>query len=325
MERKVCVVLISLLAVALVTAGCSDNQPLNTDQAASPYTSERAAATLTTGPAQFVAQVQTTDQNQRMLTFEGEPDTVIALQNCQIVRLQNDHETPIPFEGIGPGDSAYVNGVRMQDGYVYAHQLLVCSGDCDGLCFDVSFRDTIATIDYAGGSFTVLNRDETITVDGNTLIWGVVTRHYGGPTCTKQEGSSDNAAGEGPGHSYTKVRDTVLLFSDLEVGDVVEVRADVVDSSTLLAGKIKLAGCNDIEKRCVEFSDYLGSVDSQTGLVTFENYAWIGTVCPSASLTDLDGAPITLDDFSAGDYVDVKGFPLDGDSLNICQMAQAAP
>jgi hypothetical protein len=38
-----------------------------------------------------------------------------------------------------------------------------------------------------------------------------------------------------------------------------------------------------------------------------------------------DGAPITLDEFSAGDYVDVKGFPLDGDSLKNCQMAQTAP
>jgi hypothetical protein len=315
-----------LAAMVLLITGCSgENAILEPNSSTNTVVHDVMAVAPDAGQVQLVAKVQTTDQNQRMLTFEGTPDTVVALQNCEIVRLENDNQSPIPFVDVGPGDSACVTGARMQNGYIYAHKIQVCSGDCDCLGYDVAFRDTIATIDYAAGTFTVIGSPETITVDSNTLIWGVITRYYGGPMYRKQDGGSSHAAGEGPGYTGSNSRDTILTLTDLEVGDIVEVRAFIVDSSTLLAGKIKLAGCNDIEKRCVEFSDYLASVDVETGTVTFANMAWVSLVCPGASLTGLDGTPLTLDGFIAGDYVYVKGFPLEGDTLKVCQMALTTP
>lgn len=318
-------ILTCIVALTLLVAGCSEDVSRVTDPLIDGTVNQTDNVAPAMSVVQLVAQVKTIDQNQRMITFEGLPDTVIALRNCAIVRLQNDNESPIPFVNVGPGDSILVNGTRMQDGYVHAHQIQVCSGGCDGLCYDVAFRDTILAIDYGSETFTVANRTETITTDSFTLIWATVTRYYSGPDQMRQHGTCEDATGEGPGNDGVMRRDTILTFTDLEVGDIVEVRASVIDSTSLLAGKIKLVACNDVQQRCIEFSDYLASVDSQSGLVTFDNNSWLGMVCPSARLIGIDGLPLSLDEFSAGDFVDVKGFPLESDTLKVCQLVQAMP
>ncbi|MEW6052074.1 MAG: DUF5666 domain-containing protein [Candidatus Zixiibacteriota bacterium] len=312
--------------IALVTVvGCNRQAPMDplmTTSADGGLFYTQAAAP---GPVQFSARVETTDQNRLMLTFVGNPDTVFALHNCQIVRLKGSTEAPIPFTDIQPGDSMGVVGTRNQDGYVYATKLQLCQSAA-GLGYDLAFRDTIATIDYAAGTFTVKNHTQSILVDENTVIWGVITKQQFGPMDPTIDpngpnGDCNNSAGkpnpDGPG-GFQVSHDTSLVFSDLQVGDVVEVRANIVDEATLLAGKIKLINCP--EKLCVTFEAYLASVDVTARVVTFDALPWIGTVCQGAKLTGLDGEPLTLADFATGEFVSVKGFPLAGDTLKVCQM-----
>lgn len=307
--------IVALFMVAL--SGCSGNSPVaptldNSDPGSIAYLPPAQG-----DPVQFMAEVATMDQSRRMLTFNGRSDTVIAAHNCEIIRLNNDNESPIPFADIKPGDTVDVNGIQQQGGYVVANQLRVfCQGSGQ---YDAAFRDTIVAIDYAAGTFTVAGRSETIVVDGNTLIWGnIITRHLGDNSQYQNEGTtSGGSAKENPGYCTTS-RDTILVLTDLSVGDIVEVRATIVDEATLLAVRIKLV--NAEFKECIEFNAMLASVDVETRIVTFDANPWIGTVCKGARLIGLDGEVLTLVDFAAGEWVAVKGFPVTGDTLKVCQM-----
>ena len=115
-------------------------------------------------------------------------------------------------------------------------------------------------------------------------------------------------------------RDTSLTFADLEVGDIVEVKANVVDESTLLAVAIKLANCVDMEAQCVRFEATIATLDVDARTVTFDGLAWDGIICKGAKLLDADGLEITLADFAPGELVDVKGVPGEDDVLKICFM-----
>lgn len=269
-----------------------------------------AFAAVVEGP-QIKARVETVDQNRRMLTFEGEPDTVVALQNCQIVRSNNTNESPIPFVNIKPGDSCEVRCEQNQNGYLYAWHIKVCGEDCN---YDLAFRDTILTIDYALNQFTVVGRKETILVDSHTVIFGVTPmwntdpkNENPGPAAAKVDPSDNGNAG------LNRVN---YLFTDLAEGDVLEIRAKVIDENTLLAVYIKVANCEN-KAKCELFESTLATIDYETRLVTFTDQLWIGWVCPGASLLDAAGAELTLEDFVAGDMVSVKGVPLEGDTLKV--------
>jgi len=272
---------------------------------------------------QFAGRVRTMDRNQNMLTFMGKSDTIIANPNCQIVRWQNGGEAPMLFWQIKFGDSVEVTGERHQNGYMYANKIKIC-GDKSGCQYDVAFRDTIVAIDYANGTFSVKNRTETIIVDSATMIYGVIVRVFEPPTDGGAREPQGAGLGDGTGYRY-QVKDTVLSLTDLAVGDVLVVRAKVIDANTLLAVSIILTGCNNIEKKCIEFSATLASVDVEARIVTFDGLAYIGAVCNGAKLTGLDGETLTLADFGAGEFVAVKGFPLEGDTLKICQMTKTTP
>jgi len=308
--------LITMISVVTLV-GCSGEMPFSPSGAATDVGAVDVLP-LVSGEVQFTACVQTADQNRQMLTFTERPDTVFALHNCQIVRLNNGNETPIPFSDIHPGDSVGVQGHRQQNGYIYAYKLQL-KGQSAGSNYDLAFRDTIVTIDYQAGSFTVAGRSETILVDENTVVWTNFPR-WRSTTQTQMQNQGDTSV------CLTKLNpdwinaghDTLLAFSDLAEGDVVEIKANIIDESTLLAVSIKLAFCE--EKTCVQFTDVLGSVDPDNRLVTFANETWIGLVCRGAKLLGADGEILTLADFSAGEAVFVKGFPTTGDSLKICLM-----
>ncbi len=295
------------LALAMILAGCSSNSPTAIDNPADRLgeATENQTFTVNTGNEggqfQFAATVMTTDRNQRMLTFNGRPDTVFALQNCEIVRMNNGNETPIPFEDINNGDSVGVYGTTNQFGYTYAFRLRVYNGsDCDQ--YDLSFRDTVTEIDYEGGWFKVAGRTETITVDEFTYVWAATHNFYGG-----------NSAAYKGGVRF----DSTLTFTDVMIGDVVEVKADIIDEVTLYAAKIQLPGIN--YQQCISFDDILISIDLDNRIVLFNQQAWIGYVCPKAQLSDESGEPITLEDFAIDDLVYVKGRAV-SDTLKICQM-----
>ena len=171
------------------------------------------------------------------------------------------------------------------------------------------------TIDYAAGTFTVTGRTETIMVDENTLIWG---RLGYSNSLGETGGFTPSDGGTVEESKYQRFIDTTYAFTDLEEGDIVEVKAFIVDENTLLAAVIKVANCPD--KKSVAFTAPLASVDCDLRIVTFDGENWIGAVCPGAILLDADGAVMTLCDFQPGDPVDVKGFPMESDTLKICEM-----
>jgi hypothetical protein len=306
--------IVSMLILVTAFLGCSDDRAISPDIIDQQISD---GSKLVAGdPVQFSACVKTTDMNTHMLTFYGTNDTAFAAQNCEIVRLNNGNESPIPFEDIKSGDSMKVFATCTQNNYMYAHKLRVYE-EC--ISYDVAIRDTISSIDYAEGTFTVNGRTEIITTDENTLIWGCnIYRQYFGREQMNGPGEDPTAFKPFPDSFVNKGRDTLILFTDLQVGDIVEVRANIVDESTLLAGIIKLAGENF--KKCVEIVDAIASIDYETRAITFESVDWTGTICKGAKLLNVDGDAILLTDFVAGDLVWAKGIPIDETELQICQM-----
>lgn len=264
----------------------------------------------------FAARVQTLNQEMFRITFAGAPDTAYALQNCEMFKLVAGHQVRVQFADIQLNDSVEINGHRQANGDVIAQRLRIMASD--GSCgYDLAFRDSIATIDYSAGTFTVYGRTETISIDENTVIWGAKSTRYNAALTSSQPQNNQQR------EQLIKDRDTVLTFTDLQVGNVVEVRADVVDESNLLALKVKLANCP--ETLCITFDAILAVVSSDDNTVAFVDLAWIATVCPNAQLFDADGNELTLADFSAGDQVSVKGFPSSDGTLKICLMTVVSP
>jgi hypothetical protein len=318
MKRLLNFLALGLVSALIVTAiGCSDQSPIGP----STQFNTLPVAFAPGDPAQFAARVATINQSQQMLTFAGRNDTVVAAHNCIIVRLNNGTEAPIPFSDIKPGDSMEVNGIRQQNGYVEARHLRLCDNS-GGNNYDLAFRDTIATIDYAAGTFTVAGRTELITINDNTIIWGnIIVRQPGDNNQYQHQYEYSNANLKPTPGFYSVQRDTALTFTDLKVGDVVEIKANIIDDATLLAVSIKIANCTDFDSdRCTQFTSTLAAVDTDARAVTFTDQPWLGVICNGTKLIGLAGETLTLSDFAAGDLVAVKGFPLEGDSLKVCQM-----
>ncbi len=325
MKNVKSVLVLTSLALMLVVVGCSDKSPVAPAENSIGLTGVLESAILPPPePYRLSARVMTIDQNSRMLTFFGRPDTVIALNDCEIVRLNNGQEIPIPFEDVGPGDSVQCCINRIENNYMYAHRIRVYSeGECQP--YEVAFRDTIATIDYQAQTFTVVGRSEEIRVDEYTIIWSQTTsplRHRNNNNKRNLTGGTSGFSGKASPTTFTTIgtNNLELSFTDLEEGDIVEVKADIIDESTLLAVVIMVAEESYKEKRCVEFTATLASIDCEIRTVTFEEQDYTGVVCESAVLTDAAGEPLALCDFSVGQTVYVKGFVMENGDWKICVM-----
>jgi len=296
------------IVFGLLVLGCSSELPLGTSNTAN-------GPQLTAPPdgqVQFVAVVATIDLATRTLTFDGVEYVAIADPDCEIVRIVAGEETAIEFADIMVGDSMKVCGLTQEDGTILAHKIRIYATDgC--INYDVKFRDRIVTIDYAGGTLTVAGMTETIVVDENTRIWTTIGGGMaaGETDVTNDGGSVSRDAG---------VRRVELAFTDLAEGYVVEVKALIEDAATLRAVEIKVAG--ESYEECRLFEATLATVDLDTRAVTFDGLDWIGVVCQNALLNDADGAVLLLEDFAAGDFVSVKGIPLEGDTLKVCVLTQ---
>ncbi len=305
------VVVASAALLVMVLIGCNST-PVDPLSNVITFDNSTSGLTPPEDPVQLRARVATQNQEQRMLTFEGIPDTVIANRNCQITRTQNENESPIPFVNIRLGDSCEVHGIRNQDGYVYAWRIKIYG---DSGRYDIGFRDTVATIDYALNQFTVLGRSETIVVDENTVIWGITTHWYDKPDNEQgQPSTAKMTPGEGGNSGLHRID---YLFTDLVEGDVLEIRAKRIDENTLLAVYIVVANCEE-KSQCIEFESTIASIDYATRMATFTDQTWLGWVCQGAKLLDAAGGELVLEDFVAGDAVSVKGVPLEGDTLKVC-------
>lgn len=302
------------IAVPLVIfgIGCSGENPVNDGNALTGGITDD--LTPPEDQVQFDGVVETTDVTALTLTFVGMSEIVVAADDCEIVQIVSGVETPLEFADIQVGDSVRVCGFPQEDGTILANHLRVF-GDpvCPG--YDVVFQDNIAAIDYTAGTFTVAGRTETIMTDENTVIWGKIGGYDQNVSLKAFDENGDN----GNKYRLKNARDTFFVFTDLQVGDLIEVKANFIDSTTLLAGSIKLATCN-WKDQCLQFEATLSSIDVATRIVTFDALVWIGAICPGAVLTGPNGEPLTLGDFSTGDLVAVKGFPLEGDTLQISQM-----
>lgn len=290
-------------------AGCSGDSPLShlslTDQEKSSNTA------VLPDQVQLYGRVASVDVSARLINLAGMEIDIYAASDCDIATICCGEETVVDFDAIEIDDSVKVCGMEQEDGSLLAHRIRIFEClDCPE--YDVAFRGEIASIDYAGGTFTVAERPETIAVDESTVIWG---RIQPGALLT-----SGPDGGGGYGYTHRGQYDTTFQFTDLAVGDVVEVRANIVDTDNLLAVKIKLTNCNS--KKCVEFEAVLATVDAESRIVTFDALEWIGNVCQGAVLTSADGQTLTLADFSPGETVAVKGFEVEENELNICVMTK---
>ena len=317
MKRFASGVLLVLLgmAVAAIGFGCSGENPENllgspNSIAVAEDDGGSVTRVLLADQIQFASRVASIDPGEMKLTFTGVSYIAVAAEDCEIVVIIKGEVTPMPFDAIIVGDSVQICGDLQANETVLAKKVRIY-GTTDCPDYDVIFWDTITTIDYAAGSFTVASQTQIIVVDDNTVIWGRIPS------------SSALSTGDGDGEGdqenpWIKDQSVIYEFTDLAVGFVVEVHAKEIDSETLLAVSIKIANCSF--KKCLEYSGYLATVDVDARLVTLDGLTWIGTVCPLAALTDADSSPLTLGDFNPGDYVTVKGFPEEGDTFYICAM-----
>jgi hypothetical protein len=186
---------------------------------------------------QLISRVATMDRDRLRLTLKDCSDTVLFDQNCVCVRQTKQLEIRSQLGELKVGDSVQITGSRGPNGYVYAHHFRICTSDPTGR-WDVTFKDTIATIDYAAGTLTVFGRPDLIVTDANTVIRGILTRIT--PDGNNQNRMVDAAAG-GPYQWGQTFVDTLLLFTDLEEGDVIQIHAVYIDSTTLLATCIACA------------------------------------------------------------------------------------
>lgn len=317
------------LLVALVIAaaiGCSSENPVlplnNSSETALP------SLTLDGQPPcvkiQFSATIAAIDYDQRVLTFD-EPDyAVIVPEECPIAQVQDGERIDITFGDLAAGGFVKVCALVLEDGTVEARLVILYPGGV-GIGYDVCFQDTLATIDYGAGTFTVKGRTETLTIDENTVIWGKLPYNYSPAEGNSKDGfssgSMDNEGDQPYLNQNRQAVDTFFTFTDLQPGYLLEIKANLVDETALLAVEIKVLGCN--WRQSVQFEDYIATINYETGEVAFDGNDWIGTICPGAALLDAEGGTLTLEDFASGDYVLVKGVPLPEEGfLKICAMTR---
>ena len=300
--------------------GCSQDANNQADFAS--VASSSSAVEAVSPPAdrtQFVAELETLDLATGTLTFVDHEEVVIADEDCIVVSVVAGVQETITLADLVIGDMVKVCGFVQEDGSILANRLTVYSG-CDASQYDLAFRDEITSIDYEAGTFTVMYQAETITTDENTVIWTVV------PEMNRGDGNDDygdpgvgSNTGDAPDIPY-QVRHAYYEFGELEVGDVVEVRAFIIDENTLLAASIKLA--NSVYRLCIDFDATLTAIDYDTRMVSFAERDYESYVCAGADLHTVDGDALTLEDFAVDDAVHVRGYETDEGYFKVSEMTK---
>lgn len=229
---------------------------------------------------------------------------VIADSLTEITYRMYGSETTIPFSKIKPGDSLEVKGFLNPDSSVSATRLRVRDDyGKGGGGSDVEFTSEINFIDYTAMIFTVKSRPDTIHVDSLTHIFSRTRgRHSGGDSYYASEKGSDST-----------VHDEEIPFTDLQVGLIVEVHANITPAGLLAAridvedgeeGEINDGNNDGIER---EFKATITAIDSSARTLTFSDSLGSGVVLPDAEITGLLGDAITFGDLAIGQLVEAKG------------------
>ncbi len=255
---------------------------------------------------EFGGRVATIDAGARTMTFVGNPAIINVLLNAEV--MNHDLQVQIDLSEISVGDSVEVRGTNQPDGSVLANRVRLRTPEAlEGV--DLEFKANITAIDYAAGTFTVSGRSETILVDAGTIIFAHLSEseHELGK---RGHGGDDDAVG---------AMDTVISFTSLQVGDLVEVHANIVDANTLQAVRIELEDMDGVIDD-IQFKAAIATINVATRTLTFVGQTWSGTVSATAVLTGFNNEPIALGDFPVGQLVEVEGFPGTGDALQIVKM-----
>ncbi len=256
---------------------------------------------------EFGGRVATIDADARTITFVNNPTLINVMAGAEIVN--HDLQIAITLSDIVPGDSVEIRGTNQPNGSVLADRVRLRSSD-GAEDADVEFKGTITSIDYTAGELTVSGRSETIVVTSTTQIFAKLdhSEHFLGKR------------GRGEDDGFVIGRDTAIAFTSLQVGDSVEVHADIVSATSLRAVTIEVEDFLFGEPVDVQFKAAIASIDAGSRTVTFVGQSWQGTVSATAVLTGLNNEPLTLADFPVGQLVEVKGFPGTGAALTIVRL-----
>lgn len=255
---------------------------------------------------EFGGRVATINALAHTMTFVDNAAVINVLSNAEITN--HDLQVQIDLSEIIVGDSVDIRGSNQPDGSILADRVRLRKPDAYDNS-DLEFKSRITTIDYSASTFSVAGRNETITVDASTIVYAHLSRSENGLSKRGRGGDDDGV----------DQRDTLLSFTDLKVGDSVEVHANIVDANTLQAVAIELEDLDGIIND-LQFKAAIATIDVATRAVTFVGQGWNGTVSQTAVLTGFNNEPITLDSFPVGQLVEVKGFPRAGSALQIVQM-----
>ncbi len=256
--------------------------------------------------------VDVIDPPSRSILLVGSSTPITVTPTAEVVQKVGGEELPIGLEDISAGDSLDIRGIAQMDGSVLADRVRLRGGE--DFHADMEFTGVIEAIDYSNGTLMVSGHPETIMVDANTYIFMKVDLDDTNTPAAKR-GADDGGDDDSRLHKP-------LSLVDLMVGDTVEVHADRVDASTLLAVAIEVEDGAFEAGMEIEFKDTIATIDGATGMVTFTNQMWNGTADPNALLTGLTGETITLADFAAGQLVEVRGFKTGANELHIVRMSR---
>lgn len=263
---------------------------------------------------EFGGRVASVDPVGRTIALMNNAMLITVLPNAEIVQKSGGVELPIELADFHTGDSVDIRGTVQADGSLAADRVRLRVGRED-FSADLEFKSTVTEIDYANGTFMVAGRTELITTDANTFIFVKTDGDRSGNGSSMRRGDDDT----NPESDDDRLT-LPIAFTDIAVGDTVEVYANVLDAATLYATVIELEDGAMEHALEVEFKDVLASIDLGTGTVTFVNSSWVGTVVAGADLAGLSNEPLSIDAFSAGEIVEIKAFQTGENTLDIVRM-----
>jgi hypothetical protein len=258
--------------------------------------------------------VSAIDANARTLSLAGDATSYVVSPTARITQKMSGVTTTIELALIMVGDSVEVKGSTQADGSVLLSSIKLEMEGLEDMRTDVEFKATISAIDYANGTFAVDGHTESIRTDSNTAIFMKQNIDSSGQSAAKPVSDDD-----GEGFKDEDLRKPIA-FSDLKVGDIVEVHANRIDGATLYAVAVELEDGAFEDGLEVEFTAVLASVDLGTASVTFVGRPETGQIAAGADLRGLNNESVALASFAAGQNVEVKGFALSNGNIQVVRM-----
>lgn len=264
------------------------------------------------GPeSEFGGRVESIDTALSQIQLVGDARLIFVSANAELVQRTEDADVVITLDQILPGDSVEIKAFGQPDGSLLAVRVRVRLDQAgEDFRAEVEFKDSILAIDYANGIIATRTFSEIVT-DSLTFIFGA--RETG-------DGSSDAAARRGAGDDPTDSTRTRIPFTDLKVGDFIEVHGNLLASGAIYAVAIELEDPLMDNRAEFEFKDVIASIDLINRTVTFNGESRTGVVALMADLAGLNNEPLTLDAFAPGMLVEVKAFVGSDKLLSIVRM-----